>query len=363
MSDPTNAAQLDDLAHARLLSPVELAVLTRSWILHDVGATPAKLRDSATLLAPQLGPSALTDRTTEAADRLAHAGLLSLTGNGNRRRAACTPAGREMLTRIGVVDRSPLPKWTEVRDIDLTAVALGLRPPATPDMRKRFRTSAGLRGSVLATHHDLELPGFPTATVAVNALAWRELCAALEIDQAPWQNESFGTGAGLACVIGHRFGLRRKVPPGKLAALAAAACVQASGSDARALRAAIWQRWSRDEATARPRPDGAAVERGPSTPANDRSLSAWLREHGTSLSPYVAGSDKVFVAELWRVLKSTRPDWFPSIDALKQELLSLARKRELELSRADLVEGMDPDLVRRSEIRDLHATFHFVRLP
>ncbi len=36
--------------------------------------------------------------------------------------------------------------------------------------------------------------------------------------------------------------------------------------------------------------------------------------------------------------------------------------RMLDLSRADLVQAMDPDAVRLSEMHYLNATFHFVRI-
>ncbi len=36
--------------------------------------------------------------------------------------------------------------------------------------------------------------------------------------------------------------------------------------------------------------------------------------------------------------------------------------RLLDLSRADLVQAMDPDDVRLSEVNYLNATFHFVRI-
>jgi hypothetical protein len=48
-------------------------------------------------------------------------------------------------------------------------------------------------------------------------------------------------------------------------------------------------------------------------------------------------------------------------DAFKARLVSAHRQQLLELSRADLVEAMDPKDVDASEARYLRSTFHFVR--
>ncbi len=51
-----------------------------------------------------------------------------------------------------------------------------------------------------------------------------------------------------------------------------------------------------------------------------------------------------------------------SYDQFK-EFLALANNfRHLDLSRADLVQAMDPDDVRLSEVHYLNATFHFIRI-
>ena len=50
------------------------------------------------------------------------------------------------------------------------------------------------------------------------------------------------------------------------------------------------------------------------------------------------------------------------LDGFK-EFLALANNfRHLDLGRADLVQAMDPEDVRLSEVNYLNATFHFVRI-
>jgi hypothetical protein len=50
------------------------------------------------------------------------------------------------------------------------------------------------------------------------------------------------------------------------------------------------------------------------------------------------------------------------LDGFKRRLAEANNARLLDLSRADMVEAMDFDDVRLSEIPYLGATFHFVRI-
>jgi hypothetical protein len=74
------------------------------------------------------------------------------------------------------------------------------------------------------------------------------------------------------------------------------------------------------------------------------------------------GDNKVFIAHVWRELRSD-PDFAGmGLDEFK-ELLALANNfRFLDLARADLVQAMDPEDVRQSEVQYLNATFHFIRI-
>ena len=46
----------------------------------------------------------------------------------------------------------------------------------------------------------------------------------------------------------------------------------------------------------------------------------------------------------------------------KKQLAEANNARLLDLSRADLVQAMDPNDVQQSEVHYLNATFHFVRI-
>jgi hypothetical protein len=73
------------------------------------------------------------------------------------------------------------------------------------------------------------------------------------------------------------------------------------------------------------------------------------------------GDNKVFIVHVWRMLEAD-PD-FAGMDlaTFKESLAAANNARLLDLSRADLVQAMDPEDVRLSEVRYLNATFHFIR--
>ncbi len=72
--------------------------------------------------------------------------------------------------------------------------------------------------------------------------------------------------------------------------------------------------------------------------------------------------NKVFISALWEA--SQRESSFPrlGLDAFKQRLLEANAQNLLHLSRADLVQAMDPEIVNKSETKYLNAAFHFVLL-
>ena len=72
--------------------------------------------------------------------------------------------------------------------------------------------------------------------------------------------------------------------------------------------------------------------------------------------------NKVFIAALWRATR--REPNFPrlSLPEFKQRLVEANSRNLLHLSRADLVQAMDPQMVAESETVYLNATFHFVLL-
>lgn len=72
------------------------------------------------------------------------------------------------------------------------------------------------------------------------------------------------------------------------------------------------------------------------------------------------GGNKVFISHVWNQLKGDRPFASLGLSGFKQKLVDANREGRLTLSRADLVQLMDPADVAASETVYLTATFHFI---
>jgi len=74
------------------------------------------------------------------------------------------------------------------------------------------------------------------------------------------------------------------------------------------------------------------------------------------------GDNKVFINHVWRQLRDEPRLAGLGLDGFKAKLVEANRERLLTLSRADLVQVMNPADVRESEVSYLNAVFHFVLL-
>ena len=348
-----------------LADPRQLVVLARAFAAGDAGATPAQLRDAVHLLRPAATRADVVTDRDRATDALLADGALEAAGI----RAQCTPLGRERLERVLPLRGSRL-TWTRLRDGPLLVAALDLPRPDEAQLR-RFATAGGLRAAVLTRMRALPLPPYPTAAEALSAAGWSALAEVLGDELGDWRKRPFGSGAVVSCVLGHRLGLRIALSASKLLSVLAANAAQARSDDVRALRAALLAGWlAPARATPQTRlPTRLAPTTAAPTPPEQTttprfagSFTAAVREAADDAPVGRFGRGLVFIADLFEAFAARHPGAVADLDAFKQRLLELARSGDLSLVRADLVEAMDQDLVRRSEIRDLHATFHFVRV-
>lgn len=70
------------------------------------------------------------------------------------------------------------------------------------------------------------------------------------------------------------------------------------------------------------------------------------------------GDSNVYICNVYKILNPSI-----SLEQFKAELVEMNRKGDIELTRADLVQVMNRDIVKASEVNYLNATFNFVKLP
>lgn len=263
-----------------------------------------------------------------------------------------SPAGLE--EALSALALPALPKRVSWRWVHTLLVARGNGTDVKPAALRRVATSDGLTVAILGERHQLgaltrtEL----SASQVACALAWRELGVR---STAP-----FTVKAVLAHLV-NRAGAAPVSPGSTREALAilAAQALGVTGGDA-ARRAVLVQRWMAASAG-----EPAGTEAEPVVPATQTPIELFAQKALAAARAAKTGrwgEHKVFVSHVLAELKRREPEGIADLGDFKQRLLRANQAGLLSLSRADLVEAMDPADVRASEISSLGATFHFVRL-
>jgi hypothetical protein len=341
------------------LPPAGVLLLARLLAAGDKGETRDKVRKE---LEPLLGHRWSGGALTELIDRtvfdLVTAGLVVCvtTGKGKKatERLVLTDEGRRRGLSLLKVDQLP-PKttWATLKKVYLPALALGLPGPKGAT-ETRFKAKGGFEAAVLKVGFGLPVDDFPTGSQATDALIWK----LLGIDSS----EKFGVTALKKHLFNRELGDKaagnEKVALRRLLARTVDACRDAEAE----LRAAVVRRWV----------DGRPVGPGPgpgnkSTPVAAGPLSLEEFAHRVVQAARTCptgrfGDNKVFIAHVWRAFHDDPAFQDMDIIEFKRRLTEANQARLLDLTRADLVEAMDPEDVRSSETLHFGATFHFVRL-
>jgi hypothetical protein len=339
------------------LPPVLLLVLSRLLPTGDKGATPAQIRTALEpLFQGRWSGGALADLIGRTLDELATAGLLARTRKGKTDRSILTDAGRgRALRALGLEALPPKTTWAQVLSKYLAAHALGI-PAPTGAAAKSFGADPGFKAAVLRARHDLPVPEFPTLAQAQEALLWKLL--------GRETSHKFDLKSIKEFLLARALG--EPEPPAEKEAFRRLIVrdLQPRNSKPAELRVAAVRRWL-EESSAGPEPhptsppaasNGAAAA---SLSLDDfaRRVVAAARSSRTGRF----GDNKVFIAHAWQVLRDD-PDFSGmDLDAFKRRLTEANQARHLDLSRADLVEAMDPDDVRASETSHFGAHYHFIR--
>lgn len=363
------------------LSPLGHLVLARLLVAPEKGVKEDSVRKdldpflqhrwTAAEIAEQL------DRTLEA---LATSGLIDRYRKGKSRLSMLTADGRHrILDDLGLEALPPKTTWAKLKKNALPALAIGL-PSPTGDEARRFGLETGFKAALLKAHFDLPLRDVPALPEAVEALtcqlAGLDPTRKFSADALAWKllgidsNQKFTARAVQAALINRALGDDgRETDPKKGAAKLLARKVGARRADANELRQVTIRHWVGGPSTTSeparpivslkpaPAPTVAVSELDP-----DR-FARRVREAARSSTTGRFGDNKVFIAHVWQALQHDPAFANMSSEDFKRRLVEANTDRRLDLGRADLVEAMDPEDVRRSEVRHLGASFHFVRIP
>lgn len=301
-------------------------------------AAPKKVREDVGRL---LDAGLSTARFDELRAELASAGFLA---RGKRNTFTLTDAGRERALRfLGLNELPPRITWAAVVNQHVFPKAAGLEPDAAAKLQK---------GEQLAAYLLRRKYGLPSrAGSSVKQVLQALVCQKLGCPEETTLDGLFRAVLSKELESDHPLTKEQLV---KQFPLVKAGLKSVRADDARRRLVQDWLAGQtapgRDE-----RPHAEQLD----LPA----FAATVRALARSSPPQDRFHDnKVFVAALWRA--SQRELNFPclSLPEFKRRLVEANARHLLHLSRADLVQAMDPGLVAESEIRYENATFHFVLL-
>jgi hypothetical protein len=339
------------------MTPVGRLVLARLLVAGEKGATTGEV---AKALGPLVGHrwagGALAGQLAETLARLESAGLIHRTRKGKTERSTLSSEGRNhALEFLGIEQLPPKATWTQITKTYLAARALGL--PAPRDQKvKLFSGDPGFKAALLKTQYALPLGEFPSFDQALDALAWKLL------GFAPEPGTKFTVKAVKAALIEREREGRRQVDPKadpkKQITLLLAQKVGARQSGKDELRLAALRRWV-DGASA---PHTATPAPAPAPALDVDTFARRVLEAARSSPTGRFGTNKVFVVHVFRVLSHDPVFAAMGLEGFKQRLAEANNARRLDLSRADMVEAMDPEDVALSKVSYLGAEFHFIRI-
>jgi hypothetical protein len=276
------------------------------------------------------------DRWQETINGLVNAGLiiekpLRLTEEGRAR----------ALDFLGVAELPQRSTWTTIQAKLLLPKALGLAA-ADQETIKRIAKADNLAPYLLKRY--FKLPENVPATLAkvFDAL----VCRKLGFPEAT----SFTQVRDM--VLSRLIGSEERLTAAALKKKAPRLLLKAKKAGAPGLREKVLVDWADGAASDAPEPAEFDL------PAFARTVKAVARDCPTGRF----GDNKVFIAHVWRRLADEPGVPAMDLPTFKRRLTEANNAGVLTLSRADLVEVMDPTDVRESETRYLNAEFHFVLL-
>ncbi len=323
---------IESLILVRLLTPSKKAITT----------TRLK-NDLAPLAQHRYEGSAWTNRVDTGLRDLEQQGYLTQSKPNRAIKLELTSAGRQKALKfLGVEAMPDNLTWTKLKTEYLTVRALNLEQNSV-EARARVGQASGLRGSILKQHYDLPGSALPTESQALDALLWRQL--GIET------TKRFTLGEVKKMLLNQALGSKTPVDLKRAKLLLPAKAAGARRTDSNDLRLSVLRSLVDGETDAK------------TTPAGLRQFGRQVQETARHCSSGWFGPRKVFISHVWQDFQAKNADYQLDEATFKSWLVQANREGCLSLSRADLVEAMNPQDVADSETTYLNASFHFIHLP
>ena len=359
------------------LSPLELLVLARLLPVGEKGVKPEKIQeDLGPLLEHRWSGSALTAVVDRALVKLTARGLVTRLPTKRKKdvpSVVLTPEGRQAALKFLKVSELPAKTtWATLKKSLLLARSLGLTAPGPA-----FSKPGGFQAVLLRQKYHLPLGEYPDLKDVKTELTRKLLnmgpkevvtAAAIKTDltrkflnMGPKEKVTIDTIQ--SALLGRELGEHRPTDPKKALDRLISRQVGARRESDAEWRDAVLRHWVNESI------DGQASQSpAPSHPASlppAFDLAAFARKVKAAAEACTSGhfgDDKVFISHVWNSLKNDTDFYIKDLAVFKQHLAEANNARLLDLSRADLVQAMDPDDVRLSEVTYLNAAFHFIRI-
>lgn len=314
-------SDLADLLLARLVMPSKSP------------PSPAALHKD---VAPLIRGGLKKERVMEVLSGFRSSGLLPPKGQ------ALTESGRaRALAMLGLAELPPKCNWSKVKAGFLVPKALGLKPWTEAEI-ERVATADKLAARLLKSKYELPVPPETNLGGVVESL----VCKLAGFPGCKSLKEL------VASVLSRELDADPPLPAKDAAKLAPRMLlgIAKAGVDGYRMKIIGGAFEDRAEPCAEP----------PQPETGLRAFATIVLEAAPDCPTGWSGDDLVLISHVWNHVK----DRFHPLElaGFKEKLITANRERLLSLSRADLVQALDPQDVRESETSHLNATFHFLKI-
>jgi len=338
------------------LSPVDSLVLVRLLVSGGKGTKAAEIAKAiAPMVAGRWTGVALSGIVDRSLIKLGASGLVDQTPGKTKKAAptfAPTDEGRKAALAVLNVDAlpaKPKPTWASLKKALLPSRALDL-----PGPEAELGKDDGLRAVLLDRQAELRLGGAPTLKKAKEA--WTRKLLGMD------PKEKVTLDAVIAALMRRELGEEKPMAPKAAIDRLLARGLGAPDAPLKEFRDRIIGRWVDEGLGGRAESEGPAPAVPSSFTALDLGPFARLaREAARRSKTGRYGDNKVFIVHVWRALQTDPAFRNGDFTAFKKRLTEANNARLLSLSRADLVQAMDPEDVLLSETTYMSTCFHFIR--